>query len=847
MNRFLKASLWICVLGVELYCILFDLPFLEGQRNPSQGVEIAQLMEARNSVRLQDPGDLVWRKGFPLERLVSQQTLLTQEDSSADLAFDEGLGVQVVQNSMVVIRNKETPDGPLRMELLRGTLQTQPLRTALEGAPAQKMQLQMGRAQLLYDGAADFVATVDPKNPELSHVLVRSGQVSAILNGKVLVANAGQAISIPTDPQSSAGIQIRSQKILLQEPTAGKRLKPHVPVVFRWKFEDSLAQPMKSQLALELSRDSSFERKLKTKKNIEGEQVRLDLGSLSGQLYWRVRLPDQSFSAIDYFVVEEDQAPQPIAPESGTKSLEGQAIEFVWSEVKGAKTYELSVESVDSSSSSSSQAFQLQLSQPLYRTPRFGVGKYRWSVRAFLKDSTAWSPKRSFEVIAPTPTPSTESKASVKPDRPEKKEQKEKKKSKSKKKAAPQKKKKKKKKEKEKEEKKKSKKQKKKKSSPPPPPPPPSLNEDPEFERSFLNPQDLQEPPVWKRWLSRLGELLLPSAHADTESTWIVHLRWGSVEGVDRYKIQIARTRAFQKIYVDQIIEDSEYSWTYHLGQENSAGRVYYRVASVGEDGAVGGFSSPRKIQIPQVYVERSKEMQKTGRLPGESGWGAFAGLYLGAGDVFQKGASSPSQVKTDGVFLHQKAVFELTHFSSGEGLSLPVDLEAARFEAPEDDSTLSSSVGVRFRLDPRWIFGQRLRWGVGLFVGRDYRWKGASASDLSLEGGVGVGPSFRAELPLAFESLFLPRAITLNLGLPLSGFVFELAGGGFSGVLADLRVEWKVFTFGSSWIGAILEGDFDYRIWKDDYQSMGWAAWIAPSFHWSSFASAAHSKGAQK
>src|SRR5258708_2475294 len=101
----------------------------------------------------------------------------------------------------------------------------------------------------------------------------------------------------------------------------------------------------------------------------------------------------------------------------------------------------------------------------------------------------------------------------------------------------------------------------------------------------------------WLDWL-------VPSAWADeTPETYEIHLKWTEVDDVDHYKIQIGRESSFKHVLEEAETEQPEWTWNYRVGMENSKWRIFYRVASVSEDGQVGEYSAPKAVQIPETIL----------------------------------------------------------------------------------------------------------------------------------------------------------------------------------------------------------------------------------------------------
>src|SRR5436190_565328 len=90
--------------------------------------------------------------------------------------------------------------------------------------------------------------------------------------------------------------------------------------------------------------------------------------------------------------------------------------------------------------------------------------------------------------------------------------------------------------------------------------------------------------------------LLATLAQAGTRK-FRLHLQWNPVAGVAKYKVQIAKEKDFTSIIEEKIVDEPEWDWNYESAEETPA--LYYRVASVGDDGIAGGFSRAKPLELP--------------------------------------------------------------------------------------------------------------------------------------------------------------------------------------------------------------------------------------------------------
>lgn len=93
--------------------------------------------------------------------------------------------------------------------------------------------------------------------------------------------------------------------------------------------------------------------------------------------------------------------------------------------------------------------------------------------------------------------------------------------------------------------------------------------------------------------------------------SWTVQLNWKPVPEVDKYHVQVSRTKGFAKVVTEGDTKNPNWKWVYRPGMENSKGRLFYRVASVGDDGQMGEYSEPTPIPIPPEILARKEEVKK--------------------------------------------------------------------------------------------------------------------------------------------------------------------------------------------------------------------------------------------
>jgi predicted phage tail protein len=159
---------------------------------------------------------------------------------------------------------------------------------------------------------------------------------------------------------------------------------------------------------IQIDNSSSMSAPLVVSQNVTSSQVSIG-GLPAQQLWWRVRAINSGgngpFSTVRSFTVQSGgpppgrlPAPSLISPASDARFSPGRTINFDWSDVSGAASYQLQIDNSESFSAPLTLSQSLTVSQ--FATNSLPTQRMWWRVRAVSSSGStgAWSSVRRFEV-----------------------------------------------------------------------------------------------------------------------------------------------------------------------------------------------------------------------------------------------------------------------------------------------------------------------------------------------------------------------------------------------------------------------------------------------------------------
>jgi hypothetical protein len=814
-------GLIILALLVEVYFLIYDIPVFTHPFNSYSNQDrapIAELVQKTNTVNVQNFESLIWEHVDPGQILYRKQSLLTLTDSKAEIAFLDGTGIVMDENSLIELE-KSPADGSeykkIVIRLLRGSL------SKTKGKK---------RSEILrkYD---EVTPTVIVETDQMSVVLTPDSEttISKGITSSIELQSGKLEIETPKGnfelkPGSLAVVKnaneapvILENKISYLFPNMETGILPTQNQTFRWSSKDA-----KDSQTIQIASDPSFKNIVTEvqssptlnqnvfESSVNSEQLKQI--KKSGHYFWRIK----GFDEYQKFYFHVPSADALIFPPNDAQITTSEA-DLVWKAIPNQKEYNLELELPDGTS----QTFKTKT--PNYHLKDLKPGKYRWRV--------SQSDFRNFEVkgeeaippvqAAPAPSAPTSPVPLEKPLTPEPVI-----------KSAP------------------AAKEKAVKPAKEKLPPPPTL-QNPEFN---MKPGKKKQKADQQSWL----DFLLPSAHAEETATALgdyyeITLKWQPVPEVFGYKVQIGKTKNFKDLLFNEDTQKAEIIWDYQVGMENSKGRVFFRVASVSKSGKTGKFSEPMPIEIPKLIlnpviakkldpkeVEEKKEKKKAAEAAAAAASTANAEpeekvktdfhvrLDTGLGNLKQNSTETNlSSVSITAPFLQQKLSFGYT---IGEW-ALDVSAGIAKFRRPDTlPSTLQPDV-VGFDADLnvlRWANFSDSEWifGYGVTIQRGFRWVKVDLQSVEPQGAFSFGPQAFAMRNYKEWSLgFSAKA-------PFTGLFLT----GSAGIRGSAFGEWKLFKFEKNTIGIQLTAEASFLMWKSPSSTtlMNWAIWLGPIFHFS-------------
>lgn len=844
--RLSGTTILALALAVQLYFLLHDLSWLprDGSPPPVRDVPMAELVTRLRDVRVQGAGDLVWESAQGGQTLYRRQSVLTLDASKAEIAFFDGTGIILDENSLIQIEKAPLNEEGFRkivIRLLRGSIHKREprktsslLRAAAPSTP--ELEIQVGNAQVSVPPNAEFSATADSAE---NRIQVHAGELTIHSSAGALELRREEEAIVPSRDSQSAPLS-RKTALTPISPRAGESVSLENSgnsVKFRWNADTRVTagQP----LELESSPDPSFRESVKRVRIAPTEpplstieislRIEANVGTTPRAWYWRVRTLDgETVSRSERFWVSPRPVPQLRLPADSATLTAGRETEFFWSEVESAVGYELEL----------SMGGKTSTVSPREAYARFILTETdsgTWRVRAKLADGkfSSWSPARAMRIRQKTPEKPTEEAL----------------------------------------------------------PPPPSELHEPEIQI---------EPAPKQTWLDRLLSPILTSAFAAEPSVkYPVKLRWDPVQGVARYKVQVARTRKFEKILGESETASAEWTWNYELGVENSKGRVFFRVASMTSAGKVGAFSKPKAVQIPSSILARARKdagaqptlakipssevysategepetgspapadaepagnlhsliaekpmparpaasmevkpvpstggagpaagpiaVSTTESLPATT-WTGSAALFTGIGGQKQTGSdASLSSVETESAHLQQKVRLESDLLRNENHWTGVVQVGFAGFHKPDTTRTIVQPdvKGYTFDFEAfRWAKNSEQQpWQVawGGILDRSYRWSKTGPQSVEPDGSLSLGPAVRV------MRRWNGGHFGARVALPLTGAATQ----GHFGADGSIWGEWKLTRIDITSLGLIAETEARYLRWTGA-SGAGRFSWVA-------------------
>ncbi|OGQ77179.1 MAG: hypothetical protein A2289_20955 [Deltaproteobacteria bacterium RIFOXYA12_FULL_58_15] len=511
--------------------------------------QIGQVGQVLGTAKRRSVSSLSW-EALAAGRAIRQgDGVFVTEDSSVALDFADGSRLMVSESSLVVVelpnRRDESPHVAVRHGSVAGQAGERGLRIAVGDGVVD-----IGKASVasVVDGGTDRVEVSVEKGDAIIHGEGKSVELGEHHQAVIVGRHVSSPVELPIE---------------LVEPPLGTSIfyQSNTAVVnFVWRGGPD-------EVALDLADDAAFSRIIRTER-VRGN--RKEIGGLnSGAYVWRLRTVDgEVLSPTRSLVVERDAAPVVVRPLQGEIINVGRArrpLTFVWTVVTGVERYRFEM-GKDRSFQNITIArevdgTQLQIEEPL------DEALYFWRVRSLAverKDSPYSAISffmLAFDALPRAPNligseveidPGTDTGPDMGPDDTAEAEK------------------------------------------------VPAANPDDtrtESEPTKAAPADPGGETggltveVGEKMLAILWCLVGGVAHAASDASAAIVLRWEAVDGVSSYVIEIAEDEAFSRVVVRQEVSASYFRW-----QKISKRSYWWRVISVDGNGRKGPPSAPRSF-----------------------------------------------------------------------------------------------------------------------------------------------------------------------------------------------------------------------------------------------------------
>jgi hypothetical protein len=523
-------SALLCAVAMQQAMQTYNPTGLDG------GIIVASLEGLSGEGRHRHQASLVWNGLSVGQDLFEGDTVFVGQDSSASLAFPGGTTVDLHANTLVVIEKPTLDEGDMggnpTLAVLHGGLSAR--------SKKGKVAIRAGKSR----------ATVGEDSAGSFRVDKKGGLFVKGLLGKLMVQGKGQAQALGKNQaerldQGGNSLERIQYDVELEKPAADARFfrqPTRTDLTFSWTGNPD------QKATFQVARDPRFNRVIYEK--VVGEDEIVVQPDFYGEVFWRVLQGGQSPARSDgrRLVVIRDEAPTGLAP-AHREILHlrgGHGLSFRWKGPSFAKTFLVEMARDpgfrDIALSRKIQSTRFHLDKP----PEEGV--YYWRVQV-VEPKRAEAPHSRpirFRVITrPLPRapelfePEFDVKKGVQPDGDDSSEAEE-----------------------------------------------PTDDDNPKTGAHDLG-------PFLKRWAAKVGNLILPAAHAqESGSSAAVVLRWEAVSDVKAYVIQVSSDRRFKNVVKEARVSQNLYRFV----PPSLEKEYWFRVKSVDKDGREGEFSKPRKV-----------------------------------------------------------------------------------------------------------------------------------------------------------------------------------------------------------------------------------------------------------
>jgi hypothetical protein len=265
-----RAKWWMTAFGLflalsgEIFYIVYDIPiihsflFKSSDRN-TQEKPIAQLISQKNQVRFQPTGELYWDGVTDQQSFYKNESVLTLDQSKAEIAFLDGMGIIVEENSLIQLeRNLSNSNDHqnITVKLLRGSIKKP--KGVRKAVPSISVTIQAGDLIAKAPVESEFFLTSTPDLPGGAKIQVQEGEVLLESKKGPVTLKKGEESTFVPDQTHSSSPTVRQSAFFLIAPKGGETFHgtDSVTIEFSWKV--NAVSTANAALELEASTSPDF-------------------------------------------------------------------------------------------------------------------------------------------------------------------------------------------------------------------------------------------------------------------------------------------------------------------------------------------------------------------------------------------------------------------------------------------------------------------------------------------------------------------------------------------------------------------------------------------------------------
>ncbi len=406
----------LTALGGEGYLLLHDMhkPGESARLRASVTPPVAELVMLRNSVQVQEPDHLVWETAHAGQTLYRRQTVLTGELARAEIAFLDGTGVVLGENSMVEVEKRPFDDTfgyqQISLRLLKGTLhktghrqQSQLLRKMASTTP--EFDIRVGNSDLRPSPDADLSVTASIDAPNEVQLFVREGEVRV----GVSTVRSGEEARVGLTP--GADVSARQIPFVPVSPAHDQDVRADMRslVGFHWNVTETGANG--EAMVLEVSANPQFSGDLRKTRIPPSEPplkfvhtaLELPRADVPQRWFWRVRSSDDSVALADtesFWLVPAARPDLDFPLDHATAEIESE-LSLNWRATDQATSYDVEINGTVVGNTRDTA----------WKLANADVGTLNWRVRAHLGADESenalsdWSETRELTIVSKAAPP----------------------------------------------------------------------------------------------------------------------------------------------------------------------------------------------------------------------------------------------------------------------------------------------------------------------------------------------------------------------------------------------------------------------------------------------------------